>query len=211
MEFLDEKILALRNEMREQERHEEAVQAETVYPIDLTQDFIVINNKTVKIQTTTLLNSSMTLRMPASFFEMSKELAALKYPSEHRPNIIFTDETTTVNLAFSHTTMELMDDEVEQFRDEMVEGMEEMQPNAQWLDSGTSIIQEKPISYFSVITPAIDGRLFNLMFFCALNNYAFIGTFNCLEGDFDTWQPIALGIIDSIQFMQRQDKGGIVQ
>ncbi|WP_052344266.1 hypothetical protein [Bacillus ndiopicus] len=211
MEFLDEKILALRNEMREQERHEEAIQAEAVSEVDLTQDLIVINNKAVKVKTVTLLNGNITLRMPALFFEMPKELAALKYPSEQRPNIIFTDESTTVNLAFSLTTMELTDDEVEQFRDEMMEGMEQMQPNLQWLDIGIRSVQDKLISYFMVITPAIDSDMYNLMFFCSISNYALISTFNCLEEDLDIWKPVALGIIDSIQFAQGQDGGGIVR
>ncbi|MEC1180051.1 hypothetical protein P9B03_16235 [Metasolibacillus meyeri] len=211
MEFLDEKILALRNEMREQERHEEAQQVEVIAAIDLAQDLIVIKDKSIRVKTVSLLDGDITLRMPVLFNEMPNKLAVLKYPSENRPNIIFTDESTTVNLAFSLTTSELMEEEVEQFRDELMEGMEQMQPNAQWLDMGLCSVQDKSISYFMVVTPAIDNHMYNLMFFCSLNGYALIGTFNCLEEESDIWKPIALGIIDSIQFMQEQDEGGIMR
>lgn len=217
MEFLDEKMLALRNEMREQKHHEQAQQMKGVEQtgpaeqpaVDLLKDFITIHDKAVKMQNIALLDNQIMLRIPALFTEMPKELAELKYPSARRPNVILTDESTTVNITFNFTTNELSNEEVAAFRDGMIEVLEQMQPAIEWFDIGGLTIQGKAISYFEMLTPALDGDIFNLMFFCSLQNRALIGTFNCMAEDLDEWEPVAQAIMRNMQFVTKLENGGI--
>ncbi len=211
LKFLDEKIIALRNEMREQENHELAQKEATLKKeqepeqedsktIDLTQDFIEIDEQKIPVITQPVLNGKMLIRMPNLFSIMAKELASLKYPSERRPTVIYTDETSTINLALNLTDYPLRESEVEDFQENMIEVLEQAHPSAKWLDSGMMEIQEKTIAFIEIITPAIDGDIFNLMFFAALNGQTLIGTFNCMEGDLESWRPVAKAMVETLEF-----------
>lgn len=211
LKFLDEKIIALRNEMREQENHELAQKEATLKKeqepeqedsktIDLTQDFIEIDEQKIPVITQPVLNGKMLIRMPNLFSIMAKELASLKYPSERRPTVIYTDETSTINLALNLTDYPLRESEVEDFQENMIEVLEQAHPSAKWLDTGMMEIQEKTIAFIEIITPAIDGDIFNLMFFAALNGQTLIGTFNCMEGDLESWRPVAKAMVETLEF-----------
>ncbi|MEG0258731.1 MAG: hypothetical protein RR651_02565, partial [Lysinibacillus sp.] len=54
--------------------------------------------------------------------------------------------------------------------------------------------------FLEVITPAIDGDIYNLMFFASIDGQALMGTFNCMEKDIETWQPVARAMMETLQF-----------
>ena len=214
LKFLDEKIIALRNEMREQENHEltqqeAALQKEpelqqedskTLQQVDLHQDFVRIDNQEFPVISQSVLEGKMLIRMPNVFSIMPEELASLKYPSERRPNLIYTDETSTINLALNMTDYHLTEAEVEEFQEYMIEVLEQAHPSAKWLETGMMEIQEKNIGFIEVITPAIDGDIFNLMFFAALDGQTLIGTFNCMEEELENWRPVARSMVETLEF-----------
>lgn len=215
LKYLDEKIIALRNEMREQMNHESASaekaaaeNGQEMQAIDLFQSFVDIEGKPIQVVDQTIMDGKITFRMPRLFSIMDPELAALKYPSERRPNIIYTDESTTINLAFNAIQYALSDEEVEDFRDDMAEALEQAQPSAQWMEKEMAFINDKTIGFIEVITPALDGSIYNLMFFSALDDQALIGTFNCMEEDMETWRPIARSMMETLQFIPDGGNGG---
>lgn len=215
LKYLDEKIIALRNEMREQMNHESALAEKTsaengqeMQAIDLYQTFVDIEGKPIQVIDQSMMEGKITFRMPRLFSIMDPELASLKYPSERRPNIIYTDESTTINLAFNAIQYALSDEEVEDFRDDMAEALEQAQPSAQWMEKEMAVINDKAIGFIEVITPALDGNIYNLMFFSALDDQALIGTFNCMEEDMETWRPIARSMMETLQFIPDGGNGG---
>lgn len=223
LKFLDEKIIALRNEMREQEQHELAQQEaalkveqeepqqevqQEIQAVDLYQYFITIDDLEVSVIDQAILEGKINLRMPKLFSIMLPELASFKYPSERRPTIIYTDESTTINLAFNMTTHSISDTEVAEFQEEMIDILEQAQPSAEWLDTDVIEINDKTIGFLEVITPAIDGDIFNLMFFASIDGQALIGTFNCMDEDFETWRPIARAMMGTLQFASNGRNGG---
>lgn len=224
MKFLDEKIIALRNEMRDQERHELAQQQaalqveqepeqdeqDNLQEIDIYQNIITIDDEEVQVIEQPLLDGKMIIRMPKLFSIMSAELASLKYPSERRPNLIYTDTSSSINLAFNLTPHRLNEDGVAAFQENMMDILEQAQPSADWLDTDVQKIDGKTVGFLEVITPAIDGEIFNLMFFASVEGRALIGTFNCMEDDLDTWRPIARAMMESLQFTSSEGKGGTV-
>ncbi|WP_370080665.1 hypothetical protein [Lysinibacillus sp. RC46] len=229
LKFLDEKIIALRNEMREQEQHElaqkEAALNEEQAPqdeplqeeqseldaIDLYQVFVNIDDQEVPVIDQHVMDGKISFRMPKIFSIMPAELASLKYPSERRPNIIFTDESSTINLAFNKTSHSLPDEGVVEFQENMIEVLEQAQPAAEWFDTDVIKIDDKTVGFIEVITPAIDGEIFNLMFFISIDGKALIGTFNCMEEDTETWRPIARAIMETMRFAPNGRIGGIVR
>lgn len=209
--------------MREQEKHElaqkeAALQENEPEPqqeeqhelqaIDLYQDFVDIDGEDVPVIDQRILNGKITLRMPKLFSIMLPELASLKYPSERRPNIIYTDESTTINLAFNMTPHVLTEAGVAEFQENMIDVLEQAQPSAEWLDTDVIEINDKTIGFIEVITPAIDGDIFNLMFFASIDGQALIGTFNCMEEDLEDWRPIARAMMETLQFTPNGMNGG---
>lgn len=209
--------------MREQEKHELAQkeaalqenkpepqqeEQQELQAIDLYQDFVDIDGEDVPVIDQALLNGKITLRMPKLFSIMLPELASLKYPSERRPNIIYTDESTTINLAFNMTPHVLTETGVAEFQENMIDVLEKAQPSAEWLDTDVIEINDKTIGFIEVITPAIDGDIFNLMFFASIDGQALIGTFNCMEEDLEDWRPIARAMMETLQFTPNGMNGG---
>ena len=231
LKFLDEKIIALRNEMREQEQHElaqkEAALKEEQEPqpqqepqqeeqselqaIDLYQDFVNIDEQAVPVIDQRIMDGKITLRMPKLFSIMPAQLASLKYPSERRPNIIYTDESSTINLAFNKTSNPLSEAEVAEFQESMIDVLEQAQPAAEWFDTDVIKIDDKTVGFIEVITPAIDGEIFNLMFFVSIDGQALIGTFNCMEEDIETWRPIARAMMETMKFAPNRMIGGALR
>ncbi|KGR87814.1 hypothetical protein CD31_05200 [Lysinibacillus boronitolerans JCM 21713 = 10a = NBRC 103108] len=225
MKFIDEKIIALRNEMREQEQHElaqrqVAIQKEQepeqaskqeeqdLEKVNIYQSYIIIDDEKIGVMEQSLLDGKMTIRMPKLFSKMSTELAALKYPSDRRPNLIYTDESSSINLAFNLTPHRLQEEGVAAFQENMIDILEQAQPSADWLDTDVLKIDEKTVGFLEIITPAIDGDIFNLMFFASIEGIALIGTFNCMEEDLETWRPIARAMMESLRFASNSRNGG---
>lgn len=228
MKFIDEKIIALRNEMREQEQHELAQrqvalqkeqepeqvseqEEQDLEKVNIYQSYIIIDEEKVGVMEQSLLDGKMTIRMPKLFSKMSTELAALKYPSDRRPNLIYTDESSSINLAFNLTPHRLKEEGVAAFQENMIDILEQAQPSADWLDTDVLKIDEKTVGFLEIITPAIDGDIFNLMFFASIEGIALIGTFNCMEDDLETWRPIARAMMESLRFASNSRNGGEIR
>ncbi len=64
-------------------------------------------------------------------------------------------------------------------------------PSAEWKNKGTQEINGRKIGYLEVITPAIDTKIYNLLFFTDLNDQLLLCTFNCTEKDIEDWTETA--------------------
>ena len=207
---LAQKEAALKEEQAPQDESLQEEQSE-LEAIDLYQDFVHIDEQGVPVIDQHTMDGKISFRMPKIFSIMPAELASLKYPSERRPNIIFTDESSTINLAFNKTSHSLPDEGVAEFQENMIDVLKQAQPAAEWFDTDVIKIDDKTVGFIEVITPAIDGEIFNLMFFVSIDGKALIGTFNCMEEDTETWRPIARAIMETIQFAPNGRIGGVVR
>jgi len=115
-------------------------------------------------------NDKITMMTPTSFIPMSIETAKLKYPSEQRPETILTDNTGAINIMFNYMNDEPMDNkQSEAVRDTLMGIMCRMNPGIKPLERGMEVISDKNIAFVEFSNPAIDGKLYNLMFFFELS------------------------------------------
>ncbi|MED4355010.1 hypothetical protein P9265_22320 [Schinkia azotoformans] len=209
MEHIDEKLLALRNERNAENKsiagQENAEQDEQ--KIDIYADFIKLNGKLVPTTEMSLFGNKVKIRMPKIFQLMPPEVAALKYPSERRPNPIYTDESTSVNLAFNYTENLVDDTEMSDFQEAMVEVIKNVQPAAEFLDEGVLEIEQKLYGYLEFISPAIDGTIYNLIYLVSFEDRALLCTFNCLEEDMEIWRMVAKAMMDSLRINIKENGG----
>jgi len=71
----------------------------TILTIGITTAF----KATIDLKTKSLLNDKVELRIPAEFDIMSEELLKMKYPSERRPTLVYSNESSEINIALNLT------------------------------------------------------------------------------------------------------------
>ena len=144
-----------------------------------------------------------------TFKEMDPEMAAIKYPSDQRPNPIFSNDTGSITLGFNYTWSQVEAEEIGTFKDILLQNLQRMQSAITLLEDGVKDVNGQQIGYFEFISPALDSDLYNLMFFMELDGRALLCALNCLENDLEHWQPIAKGIMESIRIEIEAGKSSI--
>ncbi|KQO01093.1 hypothetical protein [Paenibacillus sp. Leaf72] len=199
MEHMDEKIIIMMNAL-ETEDHFTGMEREPLeeHRPDLHQPLVKVGTERVPFIQQSLLNGKLAIYMPKAFKPMTPQAAAIKYPSERRPEIIFTNDSGTINLAINHLDTPLSEDEMEDFKESMKEMLQNMQPIREWYEDGIRNIRGHAIGFCEFLTPAINVNLYNLLFFVSLDDRALLCTFNCTVNEMKDWKPIAKSIMDSL-------------
>ncbi len=204
MKYMDEKIIELMNEMQEEIARISGENSSYKGNVqqDVQADFIEINDEIIPFEEKSVLEDRVKIRLPETFTVMSPEIAALKYPSERRPNLIYTNESTSINIAFNHTQSPLHDTDMDAFKKSMVQILKKTQPLARWFEEGVRNVNGKNIGFCDFLAPAFDVNIYNLLFFAELEGRALLCTFNCTEEEMEDWKPIAMGIMDSVKIVR---------
>lgn len=154
---------------------------------------------TIDLEIKSLLNGKVELKVPKAFDIMSEELMKLKYPSEKRPTLVYTDESGGINVALNLTQNQASQQMIPAYKDNFVQAFKNLYPSAEWKDSGVKTINGKKVGYLELVTPAIDTEIYNLMFFTDLDGKLLLCTFNCTEKSIDEWTPVAKEIMSSLK------------
>lgn len=201
MEHVDEQIISLLyGEWEEQEAR--GKQEDKMTPLLFTsrQTILKINGETIPFTEELLLNGKLRVPLPKTFHVMSPEAAALKYPSEQRPDVIYSNDSASIHIAFNYTEQSLSAGEIEEFTAAMVQIVRRTQPVLQWYEDGVRYLRDKPIGYCEFQIPSLNANLYQFMFFAELDGRALLCTFHCIEEEMKHWKPIAWGMMDSLDF-----------
>lgn len=155
-------------------------------------------NGMVEIEQRSVLSDKVTLLIPKDYKEMSAEAAKIKYPQERRPTYILTNSEGSINVAFSKTISEATENDITEYAAYFKELFSNLYPSATWYSSGIEIINGKNIGKIELLTPAVDGNIYNLVLFAELEGKLLLVSFNCTEKYMKDWQPIANDIMKSI-------------
>ncbi len=154
---------------------------------------------TIELELKSLLNDKVELKIPMDFQIMTEEMMKLKYPSERRPTLIYTNESGGINVALNLTQNQATQDMISPYHDNFVNSFKKLYPSADWKDTGIKEINGKQVGYLEFVTPAIDTEIYNLMFFTDLEGQLLLCTFNCTKKSIDDWSPIAHEIMNSLK------------
>ena len=152
----------------------------------------------VKLEKKTILGDRVEALIPADFEVMSEELMRVKYPSERRPTLVYTDKSAGVNVAFNHTSSRATQAQLEAYKNNFVATFKNMYPSAEWLGSGVKEINGRKVGYLELVTPAADQKVYNLMFFTDLDGRLLLATFNCIDRKRKDWHEPAQQIMHSL-------------
>jgi len=153
-EYGDESLIYAMSLMRSDNRRSENIQN------DIDNGYAVIDEIRIPFSDREIIEKKLFMTMPQEFTILSLENAKAKYPSEDRPDIIYSNEDGSINISFTITKDYLVDGEVADARDYLQEIMEKINPSIKI--TSISVFEGKIRGgYFDFISPALDGEIFN--------------------------------------------------
>lgn len=160
---------------------------------------IKIGGQWIEFEERVFVNGKIVMTIPKEFREMDAETAKIKYPMEQRPQTIMTDSTGAVNILFNYMDATMTNAEAEMFRDKLFSLMCRLNPGVRSQSIGCETIADKNIAYVEFSNPAMDGKLYNLMFFLEVEGKPLMCSFNCLTKSMKYWQKAAFEMMRSIK------------
>ena len=153
----------------------------------------------IEFDTKALLGNKIELKIPKGFVIMSDDMAKLKYPPARRPTLIYTNESGGINVALNLTSNKATQAQMPAYKDNFVKTFKNLYPLAEWKQTGIKEVNGRKVGFVELITPAIDTKVYNLIFFTDLNGQLLLCTFNCTEKNIGQWQPAAKEIMASLK------------
>ncbi|MCT4584565.1 MAG: hypothetical protein N4A54_06540 [Peptostreptococcaceae bacterium] len=141
------------------------------------------------------------MQIPKDFQDMKDEIKDIKYPNIHRPEIIKTNKTSEIDITFKIIDQEIIEDSVYELTIGMKNMLKNLNPSNIFISQGLKKINLKNIGFLELKTTAIDGFLYNLMFFMVFEGKVLIGKIACIYDDYKTWKELGFKMIDSIKIM----------
>lgn len=173
---------------------------------DIHNGYVIVKYKKMDIVEKKILDGSLSMMMPLEFQLMEESLAKAKYPDDDRPDYIYTNDDTTVNLSFSlDDNGEIDDEEVEEVKDILKNQIKRLYPGSKIEDSKPIKTDEKNVSYFCFDIPLIDGNLFQLMFFMEHRKQLVMGAFNCGIYQKKQWKPLILQMLKTLKEVKENE------
>lgn len=183
-------------------KEEESGEVDTDHVNQIQDGYIYIDDEQILFKETVVSEDEFSMILPVIFEPMPENLVEIKYPSVNRPDFILSNPETTINLNFSHKADSLANEEAEEFKNIIQEGILRMNPSSNVIDSSIIEVEQHNIAYFDFITPAVDTEIYNLMFFFSLEERLLMGSFNCIKQDMYDWKEIFIQMLQSIKYLK---------
>ena len=172
----------------------------TLYPLFIALiifPFTTVAQPKIELETKVILNEALEIKIPKGFDIMAEELMELKYPSQRRPTLVYSNKSGGINVGFNLTLQKADQNIIEQYLGVFESSFKNAYPSAEWISAGIKIINGRKIGCLEMITPAMDTKIYNLIFFSDLNEKLLLCTFNCTEKDKNQWEKAAHEIMNS--------------
>lgn len=165
---------------------------------------VKIQGKWIEFEKRSLANNTISMMVPKNFEPMSMEKVRLKYPSEHRPETILTNDLGTINIMFQYMDGEVSNSTIEVFRNQIFGTMKRVNPGIKERTIGTVQAQGMQIAYVEFSNNTWDGKLYNCMFYLAIEEKPLMGSFNCPTKEMKYWKDLAIEMMQSIEIIEQE-------
>lgn len=204
---------------------EKIIREKNAYKAGATGDIyggLHIKEELYEFEPMELFEGMVSVYLPKMFEDMSDNYAALKYPMNSRPQIIKTNKNTDINFSFNLIPQKVDVEHVQLFTAQMRKVIKTVQPatvfyDMKYIDMAGNIADSLNdsehqvdgrmiMSYFDYKSPAIDGQIYNFMFFTLLEETVLHGVFNCRYRDADIWKDIFIQVMDSVRKIEEDNR-----
>ena len=86
----------------------------------------------IELETKSLLDDRIELKVPADFDLMDEAVIKMKYPTEQRPTLVYTNERASINVAINLTENPASQELMETYREAFLENFKTNFPDAEW-------------------------------------------------------------------------------
>lgn len=188
LELIDEFIVTLRNK-------------DGVYEIKSPKDLIDgVNIDSVKynFKEMRFFDDKLSILLPKEFHQMNERTAKEKYSAEARPSVIWTNSDNTIDFTLNLTDEPLRTVQLPLMRATMKDAIGKVHPSTMFFDDGRIENENRVIEFFDFKSFALEGLVYNIMFFTPVSGKLLIGTFNCTFVLFKDWKPAVLQVMESV-------------
>lgn len=191
--FEDEKIIALR--LSEQRKKYNRIET----GIYVGQTLCMFSERL-------LFEGTLRVMVPENFVSLGEEEVRNKYPSQFRPQIILSNEVSTVNLTFSRfentASWEILPDMMENFQKVIMN----VNPSVLLLHRELYRIQNQPVPGMEFKSYAMDGAIYNFIFLFLADEKPVLGMFNSRYRDMQDWKFIFVKCLETLEDITIQEK-----
>ncbi len=190
-ERIDEKILDFISETEKKEARE-----------DICKGPVKIGERYYEFEERGFFDEKLKMYIPKDFEDMPLEVRKLKYPSESRPEIIKSNEDSSIAITLNIIDNPLDEERVEELKNGMMTIIKKLNPANVFYQDGILEVNSKNVGFFEFKSSAIDDFIYNLMFFIEINEKSLMGTFSCLYKDYKEWRDIAFQMINTLRVIK---------
>lgn len=166
---------------------------------DIRKGSVFAGDQELVFQEREILKNQMWIWLPDEFAPLGKEMVKIKYPNENRPDLIYSNTETTVNVSFSHRLEKLTAGQEREVCDSVGQVIQNLYPGCNMIGKDTVLAGELEVAWMDFVTPAMDAQIYNLMFFTRLKGRLLMGNCNCLAQDREDWKGLFLQMLATIR------------
>lgn len=159
----------------------------------------LIREKDYKFEKSFFFDDKMSIYLPVDFVDLPEDLKKMKYPSESRPQVIKSNDTNTVNIAFSLLPVDFTEDQVVNMRNTFKNVLQNYNPQFSFLEEDVIEKNNKKIAWFDYTAHVLDGSMYTIVACMEIDKKVFHATFNCTVEDMELWKVVFLDILQSIE------------
>lgn len=165
---------------------------------------VYVNHKQLAFSRISLWEGRGSLCLPGNYSILTESLLRIKYPSEYRPQIIYTMEDKTTDFTFNWFPRELKENEGNIAAYQFKEILKRTNPALlfyEMKEEKIPVAKDKlvSLSWFDYKSYALDGQVYNIMFVMPLAKGMFQGTINCDFSQREDWKRAAMLVMQSIR------------
>lgn len=163
---------------------------------------IYIKDELVEFEPRDIPELNINASLPKTFVRMPLSIAKIKYPSETRPQMIFTSLDTTVNFTFSVYPQDVPLDQVKRVAEQMKAMLKKVNPANIFYDLQAEVAENRALCWFNYKSYAIDDQIYTIMYLLAAEKGKILhGTFSCRFDSMNEWNRAAIQVIQSVKVM----------
>lgn len=159
---------------------------------------VLVGDEELLFEEREILKDRLWMWIPEHFRHLSEEYVALKYPNG-RPDLIYSNPETTVNVSFICRQEQLAAGEETEVCDSISHIIQNLYPTSGVLHRGSVQAGENEVAWVDFLTPAMDGSVYNMIFVGTLKGGMLMGTCNCPEEDKDNWTDLFVQMLETIR------------
>jgi len=188
----DEEILARRVQARKTAAHS--------ITNEVYVDGVLYQFEPCALQLPSLPDERFSIVLPTEVEPLTQEDMQIKYPSESRPEMVFSNEDTTLNFMFSN--IDAAEDVAAQCP-EYRHLMKQLHPNYAFFSVGSKELENnRKIAWFDFCGNGLDGDIYYLYCFVSIpgkSNGNILCIFNCPFDLRSEWEPLFLQMAETLK------------